>query len=234
MPLKTIKARREAKKKETRSVEEILDNVSSASPAGISSATKLIKALKIQSTTANTNKLYNMLVKEMDMLAMDKYVHFLQDEWYELKTFVPNYGTRGSNLVIDWDTASLIQYHSVFTSLFKTYNHSEAEYKGRIGLLDNWEVAKEDANNNLPQKIEQLRTLNKRAAKDLTAKSKEIEDLKAEIEHTRKSYARCRRFAIFYQRHVASSLSEDEILDYIEDGKIIDKMKSGNLSYMFD
>lgn len=235
MPLKQPKKPRIKKKSSISELDEIIQDFNEASEDTlIDSAVKLTKALKIPSSTPDSERLIRMLKKSMEVSDIPAYIKFLQDEWVELKIFTPNHGTRQSNLIMSYTLSRLCTYHSLLVSMFKTYKTSKAEYQGRLGALDSWEVEKVKIKDEPHVEIKRLKAEIEAQKHRLSKRDKEFEDIRSALNTYTKAYARARRFAMFFQAHVFTRVSEDQVLTYIENGEIPDVKMPEWLQYLFE
>ena len=192
---------------------------------GLDSPNKLVKALKTPVNTESAYTLHALLKKDIGVRGIQDYVSFIKQEWHTIKSFAPNYGARTSNRMIPFTLSALVEYYSIIISLFKTYTKSEAEYLGRVGLLEQWEVDLKDKEANLPQKIEELRLLNKRAAKQLQANKKIISQLKKDVSQYKEYSNRLRPFAMLCIDKLGGGMDVESFMRYAEGTEDFDYIK---------
>jgi len=221
MPLKQPKKLR-TKAKTAQPVLEDLIRTAHGIPDNIAvldSAAKLTKALKIPSNVADSERLIRLLKRSMEIREIPKYVDFIKDEWLKFNSFVANYGLRGLTETMPYTLNSLCLNHSIFISLFKTYTNSVTEYNKRLGNLDDWEAKAERVKEDPQAEIKRLKQEIVRYKNSLDEATKEAYETRVQMTRFKQSYLRARRFALYFQQHISSSISNDAMLDYLEEGK---------------
>lgn len=198
------------RKQQTDSLQDILSTTKSGA-SNTDTPTKLAKALKLPTDTANIHKLHAILKKSIGLDTLQNYTLFLKNEWGLLSHYLPNSSRKTRGLADYKLTAQvLIENMSTLLSLYKTYKKNEYQYKHRLGILEQWEVEVLDKD----KRITDIISLNKKAAKLIEKKSAEITSLKKDLGAYKKAYLRARPFAMSLAGQLR--LIDTDFVDYLE------------------
>jgi len=201
MPLKTPKKSLSKKPKQDAGLNAVLQFRTELNDI-VETANALTKALGVAVNTSASHRLLNMLKKDIKCSGIRAYTLFVKQEWHELRQFLPNYGVRGSTKIIDRLSLDVLcDYYTVILSLYKTYQHSNAEYSTRIGAIgfDELEAAKEAEDP--VATIKRLKSLNVKAAGLITSQRDKITELQQELDQLKLSHSKVLPLGIWVAAH---------------------------------
>ena len=222
MPLKTPKKSLSKKPKQDAGLNAVLQFRTELNDI-VETANALTKALGVAVNTSASHRLLNMLKKDIKCSGIRAYTKFIKQEWHELRQFLPNYGVRGNTKVIDKLSLDVLcDYYTVILSLYKTYQHSKAEYSTRIGALgfSDLEAAKEVEDPMAA--IKRLKDINVKAAGLINSHRDKITELQQNLDQLTLSYSKALPLAGWVAAHHRAPLGA--FRDWVDGVGTIDAM----------